>query len=137
MKEKDYPPTIRVDLGNGRAIYPQFTKNTKGKWELKDKSFQKLIMSQYGSKKHANSSEERFGSTFFVLTALMLPAIWQSIEMYFLNLKARRAMRFLDTVPREHLIGIVVNYLKNHPEKFNEPSINLIIEDLHQAFPSA
>jgi len=58
MPEKDLPPMIRVDLGNGRAIYPIFRKNTKGEWELKDKSFQKLITSQYGSKKPAKTDKE-------------------------------------------------------------------------------
>ncbi len=58
MNKKDLPPMIRVDLGNRRAIYPQFIKNEKGKWELKDKSFQKLITSQYGSKKPAKKENE-------------------------------------------------------------------------------
>ena len=56
-ENKDMSPIVRIDLGNGRAIYPQFVKNTKGKWELKDKSFQKLIMSQYGSKKPAQKTD--------------------------------------------------------------------------------
>ena len=41
-ENKDQQPIVRIDAGNGRAYYPRFIKNTKGEWELNDKSF--LIM---------------------------------------------------------------------------------------------
>jgi hypothetical protein len=92
-----------------------------------------LLTAIFSDERNIENSER----IFFLLSALMLPAIWCSIETYFSDIKKRQAMRLLDTVPREHLIGIVISFLKQHPEKLNEPSINLIIEDLHQAFPSA
>jgi hypothetical protein len=58
MEENDYPPIIRVDLGNGRAIYPQFKKNTEGKWELKDKSFQKMLFQHPTSEKPAEKDKD-------------------------------------------------------------------------------
>ncbi|MFZ2398293.1 MAG: hypothetical protein WAW31_06465 [Smithella sp.] len=41
--KNDLPPTLRIDAGNGRAYYPRFHKNTKGEWELNDKSFRKML----------------------------------------------------------------------------------------------
>lgn len=72
---------------------------------------------------------------FILIAALMLPAIWCSIETYFSDLQSRQAMRFLDKQTNDRLIRILINYLKDHPEKLSEPSIDLIIENLHQAFP--
>ena len=44
-EDKDMPPILRIDAGNGRAYYPRYHKNTKGDWELNDKSFQKMFRS--------------------------------------------------------------------------------------------
>lgn len=36
-------PTLRLETPDGIAWYPRFVKNTQGEWELKDKSFLKLL----------------------------------------------------------------------------------------------
>lgn len=36
-EDKEMQPMVRIDVGNGRAYYPRFHKNTQGEWELNDK----------------------------------------------------------------------------------------------------
>jgi len=43
MKDKEMPPVIRVKGSNEVVYYPKFEKNAQGKWEMKDKSFQKML----------------------------------------------------------------------------------------------
>jgi hypothetical protein len=43
MKDKEMPPVIRVKGKDGAVYYPKFEKNAQGKWEMKDKSFQKML----------------------------------------------------------------------------------------------
>jgi hypothetical protein len=45
-------------MGNGMAYYPQFKKNTKGKWEPIDPSFQEINRHRYDSEKRAKKEKE-------------------------------------------------------------------------------
>lgn len=42
-EDKEMQPMVRIDVGNGRAYYPRFHKNTRGEWELNDKLCQKMF----------------------------------------------------------------------------------------------
>jgi hypothetical protein len=57
MKD-DMQPMVRVEMSDGSAYYPRFIKNTKGEWELKDKSYQKTIDRQFDSEKPAGKDRE-------------------------------------------------------------------------------
>jgi hypothetical protein len=54
MKD-DMQPILRVEIPDGSAYYPKFEKNTDGEWELKDKSFQKMIDRQFGLERNART----------------------------------------------------------------------------------
>jgi hypothetical protein len=43
MKDDDMQPIVRVKGEDGIVWYPRYHKNTKGEWELNDKSFQKMF----------------------------------------------------------------------------------------------
>jgi len=44
-------PIVRVETSDGRAYYPRFKKNTEEEWELKDKSFRKMLRPHTTSEK--------------------------------------------------------------------------------------
>jgi hypothetical protein len=58
MDVNDTQPTVRVHGKDGIVYLPKFIKNAKGEWELKDKSFQKLIDSQFGLERNAKQDGE-------------------------------------------------------------------------------
>lgn len=54
MPKDDPMPLLEVKSKSSGIIYvPLWEKNTKGEWELANKSFQKMILDQYGSGHHA------------------------------------------------------------------------------------
>lgn len=51
-ESKDQPPILRVEMSDGSAYYPRFTKNTNGEWELPDVEYwQKMIALQDSRRK--------------------------------------------------------------------------------------
>ena len=56
MLEKQ--PIIRIEGSNGAVYYPRYAKNTKGKWELKDKSFREILALHTTSGKPAEEKEK-------------------------------------------------------------------------------
>ncbi len=42
-KDNKQQPITRIVGENGTVWYPRYHKNTKGEWELKDKSFRKML----------------------------------------------------------------------------------------------
>jgi hypothetical protein len=51
MDNNDIPPMICVVAPNGTIWSPRFHKNTKGEWELNDKSFRKMLRPHSTSEK--------------------------------------------------------------------------------------
>lgn len=41
--KKDMQPIMRIEGENGATYYPRYHKNTKGEWDLNDKSFQEMF----------------------------------------------------------------------------------------------